>query len=54
MSVSVKCSRLEPWMIAEHLRELKSHQVELDMSWNKNLSNNDWRTVGEMAELKRL
>eukprot|EP00866_Antonospora_locustae_P001432 jgi/Antlo1/1432/2591 len=40
--------------IAQHLQKLKNNLVELDVSLNKNLSDEDWKTVGEMTRLERL
>eukprot|EP00866_Antonospora_locustae_P000075 jgi/Antlo1/75/1268 len=40
--------------IKKHMQSLKNNLVELDVSWNENLSDEDWKTVGEMTRLERL
>eukprot|EP00866_Antonospora_locustae_P000726 jgi/Antlo1/726/516 len=36
------------------MHDQKNNLVELDVSWNKNLSCEDWKTVGEMTRLETL
>eukprot|EP00866_Antonospora_locustae_P001157 jgi/Antlo1/1157/2328 len=50
----IKCRRERPRAIAEHMQSLKNNVVELDVSLSRNLRNEDWKTVGEMAGLKTL
>eukprot|EP00866_Antonospora_locustae_P002273 jgi/Antlo1/2273/2565 len=50
----IKCGRVRPRAIAEHMQSLKNNVVELDVSLSRNLRNEDWKTVGEMARLKTL
>eukprot|EP00866_Antonospora_locustae_P000362 jgi/Antlo1/362/694 len=45
---------VEPGTITKHMQSLKNNLVELDVSWNTNLSDEDWKTVGEMTGLKKL
>eukprot|EP00866_Antonospora_locustae_P001207 jgi/Antlo1/1207/1123 len=40
--------------ITKHMQSLKSNLVVLDVSSNRNLSDKDWKTVGEMTNLKKL
>eukprot|EP00866_Antonospora_locustae_P000725 jgi/Antlo1/725/515 len=50
----IKCRRAKPGAIAEHMQSLKNKIIELDVSGNISLSNEDWETVGEMTSLKKL
>eukprot|EP00866_Antonospora_locustae_P002417 jgi/Antlo1/2417/554 len=50
----IKCGRVRPRAIAEHMQSLKNNIVELDVSSNENMDNDDWKTVGEMTGLERL
>eukprot|EP00866_Antonospora_locustae_P001167 jgi/Antlo1/1167/617 len=50
----IKCRRVRPRAIAEHTQSLKNNIVGLDVSCNRDLSDEDWKTVGEMAGLKTL
>eukprot|EP00866_Antonospora_locustae_P000099 jgi/Antlo1/99/252 len=50
----IKCRRERPRAIAEHMQSLKNNIVELDVSCNRDPSDEDWKTVGEMAGLKTL
>eukprot|EP00866_Antonospora_locustae_P000660 jgi/Antlo1/660/701 len=50
----IKCERVKPEEIAEHMQSLKNNVVELDVSLSRNLRNEDWKTVGEMTKLEWL
>eukprot|EP00866_Antonospora_locustae_P000798 jgi/Antlo1/798/206 len=50
----IKCWKVEPEAIAEHMQSLKNNIVGLDVSENRHLSDEDWKTVGEMTGLERL
>ncbi|EZG70294.1 hypothetical protein GNI_056170 [Gregarina niphandrodes] len=43
----------EPETIRD-IHGLKENIVELDISWDKNRSDSDWKTIGEMTGLERL
>eukprot|EP00866_Antonospora_locustae_P002248 jgi/Antlo1/2248/2295 len=45
---------IEAGAIAQHMQSLKNNLVELDVMYNKSLSDEDWKTVGEMTGLERL
>eukprot|EP00866_Antonospora_locustae_P001531 jgi/Antlo1/1531/561 len=46
--------KIQEAAIAQYMQKLKNNLVELDVSWNKNLSDKDWETVGEMTKLEKL
>eukprot|EP00866_Antonospora_locustae_P000681 jgi/Antlo1/681/2601 len=46
--------KLKAKTIAEQMWKLKNSLTELDVSSNENLSEEDWKTVGEMTRLERL
>eukprot|EP00866_Antonospora_locustae_P000572 jgi/Antlo1/572/2265 len=50
----IKCGKVNPKAIAQHMQKLKNNILELDVSSNRNLSDEDWKTVGEMTGLERL
>eukprot|EP00866_Antonospora_locustae_P001024 jgi/Antlo1/1024/1396 len=45
---------VEAGTIAQYMQSLKNNLVELDVSENRNLSDKDWKTVGEMTRLEWL
>eukprot|EP00866_Antonospora_locustae_P000537 jgi/Antlo1/537/40 len=45
---------VKPGTITKYMQSLKNNIVELNVSWNRNLSDEDWKTVGEMTRLERL
>eukprot|EP00866_Antonospora_locustae_P001222 jgi/Antlo1/1222/2519 len=52
--LNIRFCYVKPGTIAHHMQSLKNNLVELDVMWNEKLSDEDWKTVGEMTRLKRL
>eukprot|EP00866_Antonospora_locustae_P001589 jgi/Antlo1/1589/741 len=52
--ISIWCVQVEPGAIAKHMEGLQDNIIELYISYNRNLCEEDWKTIGEMTRLERL